>query len=135
MDVVEAAECLRREGAEVALHESIKAYCGRRYAGPLLPPVRLPSSAMSRLLSRIWLSSSAATALFLAPGEFLRRWGTRLVGVNLGYLGFLTDIARERMREALSEICQGDYEEESRFYAVGRGGGQAVGGGVRLCGQ
>jgi NAD+ kinase len=38
-----------------------------------------------------------------------------LVGVNLGRLGFLVDIAREDMEEILSEILQGRYQQEVRI--------------------
>ncbi|QDF97977.1 NAD kinase [Azoarcus sp. DD4] len=38
-----------------------------------------------------------------------------LVGVNLGRLGFLTDVARSEALERLGEIVDGRYREESRF--------------------
>jgi len=38
-----------------------------------------------------------------------------LAGVNLGRLGFLTDIARKDALERLAEILDGRYTEESRF--------------------
>lgn len=38
-----------------------------------------------------------------------------LVGVNLGRLGFLTDISHDNMVEYLSEILQGNYITEERF--------------------
>lgn len=37
-----------------------------------------------------------------------------LLGINLGRLGFLTDIPAERMTEALEAILAGEYEQESR---------------------
>ncbi|MDR2688564.1 MAG: NAD kinase [Azoarcus sp.] len=47
-----------------------------------------------------------------------RRLGERavpLVGVNLGRLGFLTDLPRAQACEKLGEILDGRYREESRF--------------------
>ncbi|MDR1423378.1 MAG: NAD(+)/NADH kinase [Azoarcus sp.] len=47
-----------------------------------------------------------------------RRMGARavpLVGVNLGRLGFLTDLPRARARQQLGEILDGRYRSESRF--------------------
>ena len=41
--------------------------------------------------------------------------GVPLVGVNLGRLGFLTDIARTSATERLGEILDGAYAEEERF--------------------
>lgn len=41
--------------------------------------------------------------------------GVPLVGVNLGRLGFLTDISRSHASERLGEILDGDYTEEHRF--------------------
>lgn len=38
-----------------------------------------------------------------------------LLGVNLGRLGFLTDIAADRMIEEVGKILDGDYEHETRF--------------------
>ncbi|MCL2876293.1 MAG: NAD(+)/NADH kinase [Betaproteobacteria bacterium] len=57
-----------------------------------------------------------------------RRLGERavpLVGVNLGRLGFLTDLARADARQQLGEILDGRYHAESRFMLdaeVTRGG-------------
>jgi NAD+ kinase len=47
-----------------------------------------------------------------------RRLGERavpLVGVNLGRLGFLTDLSRNKACQQLGEILDGRYREESRF--------------------
>ncbi len=41
--------------------------------------------------------------------------GVPLVGVNLGRLGFLTDIARSSATERLAEILDGEYGTEDRF--------------------
>ncbi|MEJ1354232.1 MAG: NAD(+) kinase [Candidatus Sedimenticola sp. (ex Thyasira tokunagai)] len=38
-----------------------------------------------------------------------------LLGVNLGRLGFLTDISPSEMRRAIKQILTGHYEEEQRF--------------------
>lgn len=38
-----------------------------------------------------------------------------LLGINLGRLGFLTDISPDNMHEILTEILDGKYEEEERF--------------------
>jgi len=45
----------------------------------------------------------------------LARFGVPLIGVNLGRLGFLTDIPTERMYEELTRILDGDFETEERI--------------------
>ena len=45
----------------------------------------------------------------------LAPFGVPLVGVNLGRLGFLTDISTERMYEELTRILDGDFETEERI--------------------
>jgi NAD+ kinase len=51
-----------------------------------------------------------------------------LVGVNLGRLGFLTDLSRSEACQQLGEILDGHYREESRFMLEGEvvRGGQRV---------
>ncbi len=41
--------------------------------------------------------------------------GVPLLGINLGRLGFLTDIPTERMEEELTRILDGDFESEARL--------------------
>ena len=48
-----------------------------------------------------------------------------LVGINLGRIGFLVDIPREQMAQALGEILHGKYQQEERILlsaALSRGG-------------
>jgi NAD+ kinase len=49
----------------------------------------------------------------------LSRWKMPLVGINQGRLGFITDIAIDRYKEALAPILAGDYEEEKRSMLEG----------------
>jgi NAD+ kinase len=45
----------------------------------------------------------------------LARFSVPLIGVNLGHLGFLTDIPAEHMYEELTRILDGDFETEERI--------------------
>lgn len=45
----------------------------------------------------------------------LAQYGVPLVGVNQGRLGFMTDIARDRMLETMGAILEGNYVAEQRF--------------------
>ncbi len=49
----------------------------------------------------------------------LARFGTPLVGINTGRLGFITDVAIGQYAEALAPMLAGDYEEEHRTMLEG----------------
>ena len=49
----------------------------------------------------------------------LSRFGTPLVGINTGRLGFITDVAIGQYAEALAPMLAGDYEEEHRTMLEG----------------
>jgi NAD+ kinase len=62
---------------------------------------------------------------FLSVARFLENRTTSIVGVNLGGLGFLTEITRESCYSELQQIVEGCYEIEERMrlvVAVQRGG-------------
>ena len=50
----------------------------------------------------------------LGIGRQLARYGTPLIGINQGRLGFITDIALHTYRETLVPMLQGAYEEDHR---------------------
>ena len=56
----------------------------------------------------------------LGIGRQLARFGTPLVGINQGRLGFITDIARDEYRAALPPILSGEYEEDLRALMQGQ---------------
>ena len=49
----------------------------------------------------------------------LARFGTPLVGINQGRLGFITDVSIGQFAEALAPMIAGDYEEEHRTMLEG----------------
>lgn len=51
----------------------------------------------------------------LHAARFLALHDTPLLGINLGRLGFLTDISPAEFRPRLEQILAGNYEEEERF--------------------
>ena len=57
---------------------------------------------------------------FLNSARSLSDHDIALLGVNLGRLGFLTDISRENIEESLAEIFDGHYQEEPRFLLQAR---------------
>jgi len=52
---------------------------------------------------------------FLGASRSLAGYDPALLGINLGHLGFLTDISPDEMLEKLEEILSGQYTEEKRF--------------------
>jgi NAD+ kinase len=56
----------------------------------------------------------------LGVGRQLARFGTPLVGINLGRLGFITDIALDECHSALPLILAGEYEEDLRGLIQGQ---------------
>lgn len=51
----------------------------------------------------------------LGAARVLSRFNIKVIGVNRGNLGFLTDLDPENFKEALSEVLAGNYIEEQRF--------------------
>lgn len=70
----------------------------------------------------------------LGAARALSRFGTPVLGVNRGHLGFLTDILPSEIEPRLSAILAGDYEAEKRFLldAEVRREGHPIGGGPAL---
>jgi NAD+ kinase len=52
---------------------------------------------------------------FLSVARFVRRSGPPLVGINLGSLGFLTEIHRREIPDALGRVLEGRAVEERRL--------------------
>ncbi|MEP7156000.1 MAG: NAD kinase [Betaproteobacteria bacterium] len=51
----------------------------------------------------------------LGVARIVARHGVPLVGINLGHLGFLTDISADQAAESLNHLLDGKYDEESRI--------------------
>ncbi|MFZ5756100.1 MAG: NAD(+) kinase [Pseudomonadota bacterium] len=70
----------------------------------------------------------------LGAARALSRYGTPVVGVNRGNLGFLTDILPSELEQKLGAILDGNYETEKRFLldAEVRRGQHVAGSGVAL---
>ena len=64
----------------------------------------------------------------LGIGRQLAQWGTPLIGINQGRLGFITDIPLDEYRQVLPDMLAGAFEEDHRPLLLGRvlRGGQCV---------
>jgi NAD+ kinase len=87
---------------------------------PLLKK-RLPRSAKVDSSETVFLAKSHALISIGGDGTFLsaihmsKFSGKPVVGVNMGGLGFLTDIGAEKLEDALTEIAAGRYTSVKRM--------------------
>lgn len=51
----------------------------------------------------------------LGAARVLSRYDIRVIGVNRGNLGFLTDLSPEDFKDSLQKVLEGDYIDEKRF--------------------
>ena len=51
----------------------------------------------------------------LQAAHMIASYDIRLLGINVGHLGFLTDISPEEIGERINEVLDGHYEEEERL--------------------
>jgi NAD+ kinase len=106
----ELANFLRDQGCRVVVEESTAAAIGA---------TRRDGLAIMNYES-IGAEADLAVVLggdgtMLNTARHLAASGVPLVGVNQGRLGFMTDIARETMREGMTAILRGEYSRERRM--------------------
>lgn len=75
---------------------------------PELPPAELAAAADL-------LITVGGDGTLLAAARLLANHGIPLLGINLGRLGFLTDISPGEMTRRLAPMLAGDFDEEHRF--------------------
>lgn len=56
----------------------------------------------------------------LSIARILAQYDTKVIGVNRGNLGFLTDLSPDNVQEELSEVLKGEYLAERRFLLEAR---------------
>ena len=104
--IEEMAQYLVREGLEVSLEQATAQSTG------LSGYNTLDAANLGRHCDVVIVIGGDGTMLGIA--RELARFDVPLVGVNQGRLGFITDIAVDRFREALAPMMHGEYEEEHR---------------------
>ena len=81
----------------------------------------LVNSNKTSIKSMVDIKTADYAFVFGGDGTFLRvakhciNYGIPITGINLGVVGFLTDISLKDMRQNIMEICNGDYISEERF--------------------
>jgi len=104
---LEIASHLSRQGIEVVVPAQADA---PEELGHL---ATLPAGELAASVDLIVAVGGDGTMLHAARGA--AQHAVPLLGVNLGRLGFLTDISSERMTETIDAMLSGDYVAESRL--------------------
>ena len=103
----EIAEFLLTQGCEVSVEAETAAHTGLYR--------RFPSLDVDSLGRHCDLGIVVGgDGTMLAVSRHLAKYGTPLIGINQGRLGFVTDISLEQYQETLLPMLRGHYEEESR---------------------
>lgn len=113
-DLLDALLALRARGCEPILDQSIINIVGSEKAAALAAH-EFPVTAAAAEVAADLIVVLGGDGTFLGAARCYAPRGIELVGVNLGYLGFLTDIARDDMHAALLEIMEGRCRTEERF--------------------
>ena len=107
----EIADFLHRQGLEVSLERQTALSTGITGHAALEP------AELGRECDLAVVLGGDGTMLGIA--RQLARFGTPLVGINQGRLGFITDISIGQFAEALAPMLAGDYEVEHRSMLEG----------------
>lgn len=82
----------------------------------LVPNQHVNTMALDEIGSHIDLAIAVGgDGTLLHVGRHIAHHGVPLIGVNLGRLGFLTDIPAERMTDEIGKILNGNCKTEERF--------------------
>jgi NAD+ kinase len=107
----EIAQFLVRQGLKVSLEKQTALNTGIDAFGALT------ADELGRDCDLAVVVGGDGTMLGIA--RQLARYGTPLVGINQGRLGFITDVNVSQFAEALAPMIAGDYEEEHRTMLEG----------------
>jgi NAD+ kinase len=102
------AAFLRAEGVRVLIEEGTAAAGAPDYACPVASYETIGMEADAAIVI-------GGDGTLLHSARRLAEYDVPLVGVNLGRLGFMTDIARERMIDGVKDLLAGRFSVEKRF--------------------
>lgn len=104
-------QVLRKQGCSVQLdEESTKTYLPEQTAEH--PPI-LPRHLLAQAVDLIIVVGGDGT--FLEGARSIVNWQRPILGINLGRLGFLTDIPASQMEELVLAVLHGQFETEQRL--------------------
>ena len=101
------ATFLQKQGCEVVLEAETAAHTGLAPQWPAMEVERLGQHCDLGIIV-------GGDGTMLGVARQLAPYGTPLIGINQGRLGFVTDIALDDYQQALLPMLQGAYEQESR---------------------
>ena len=114
---------LKRRGLRVLLDSRTAEFAGAK------PDQVMPREPLDALLEGADLVIGVGgDGTMLGLARSVAHHGVPLVGVNLGHLGFMTDISAENAETTLSSLLDGEYTEETRLllHATIQRGGKAI---------
>lgn len=116
LDVVELAVALRDAGGQVFLDDSIRQAADEQTQSAI-GQHNIPGGEGAPTPDLCVVLGGDGT--FLSVARQYAPLGCKLVGVNLGFLGFLTDITRENMVADVMDVVSGKgWEEQRSMFAV-----------------
>ena len=98
---------VRKRGLQVLLEDATADFMEQKCANSQ------PLAVINQGIDLAIVVGGDGTMLHVARS--LAPYGVPLVGINLGRLGFLTDISTEQMYEELTRILDGDFETKERI--------------------
>jgi NAD+ kinase len=103
-------ELLNRRGITVRLDARTAEFTAMR------PDNVMPRNPLDELIEGADLAIAVGgDGTMLGVARIVARHGVPLVGINLGHLGFLTDISADGAADALSDLLDGKFHEEQRM--------------------
>ncbi|MCO7224618.1 NAD(+) kinase [Pleionea sp. CnH1-48] len=110
----EAAETIKilhdhlvEEGCDIWLQDSLPESLHSKHTQPT------SRKEMGKLVDLVVVVGGDGS--MLNAGRYLVQHEVPLVGINRGHLGFLTDVRPTEVRERISEVLRGQYNQENRF--------------------
>ena len=110
--IQDIAQFLERQGCEVSLEAETAANTGLAHYNALNADAIGAQCDLGLVVG--------GDGTMLGIGRRLARYGTPLIGINQGRLGFVTDIPLGDYRRVLPTMLAGGYEEDSRSLMHGR---------------
>jgi NAD+ kinase len=104
---IEAEEWLTKRKCKVIVADEAKSFLAKRKKTPSLPKEELPAAC-----DMIVVFGGDGTFLSIARQMIWK--SIPILGINLGTLGFLTEVKREEILEALEHVLSGEYKVQER---------------------
>ncbi|MGL5682381.1 MAG: NAD kinase [Marinifilaceae bacterium] len=112
-EVAQLFQLLRQNGCKVMCESNFSRYLCEEFDSCLLFDDLFDKSSFHSMRPDV-LISVGGDGTFLDSIAYVRDSGVPIVGINLGRLGFLANIAVDEKEEAVTSLLNGEYEVEKR---------------------